>query len=116
MVRKKKAGCPAAATGRARVRPHAVCSVRRDKAASPRCPARPAVPAPSSCTTGGYWGGPPSCQAAGESEEGGDQAAGHIGRGLRLDPHAALGVLEFSLNILKLRKVWTLGARNGVSS
>ena len=71
MVRKKKAGCPAAATGRARVRPHAVCSVRRDKAASPRCPARPAVPAPSSCTTSGYWGGPPSCQAAGESEEGG---------------------------------------------
>lgn len=45
----------------------------------------------------------------------GDQAAGSTGHGLRSDPHAGLGVLEFSLNILKPKTVWISGAPNGVS-
>lgn len=45
MVR-KKAGRPAVAAGRARVRPHVVRSVRCDKAAGLQWPVMPTVPAP----------------------------------------------------------------------
>ena len=81
------------------------------RGALPGLPCQPPVPAPPAATGAAR-------QAARLQVRGrkvGDKAAGRVHHGLRLDPHAALGVLEFSLNILKLGKVWTLGARNGVS-
>ena len=80
--------------------------------ALPGPPCQPPVPAPPEATGAARR----AARLQVRVRKVGDRAAGHTGRGLRLDPHAALGMLEFSLNILKLRKVWTLGARNGVSS
>lgn len=101
MVR-KKAGRPAVAMGRARVRPHAVRSARRDKAAGPRWPVLPTVPAPQ-----------PACRSrwAGQRARRWDQptpaAASDRSR-------VGLEQLEFSLKMEKLKKLWILGARGGV--